>query len=705
MILLFGIVLLIILIALIQLAYHNHIDKNIPIIYIFFLLVTSPFIYLGTNKSQNFENFSGGRSSLGLFYTNTKSNKPQTTNGCNECPGICDYSQNINLSQKIQPLNAIDNPIQSKFMHDTVNPVQITVMSSPSSFSSYLQSTSTDANTMPSYVSNGDFIYIQYLPITDLLQYSNNNKSTKFFKKNIHKIKNFGSSVTSQIINLFNKSPINSYIIFGSSGNGCQGIVNANSNIPDGNLRNPMTNIAALKNTYNLQFISDVVKNSNLAAIIYKKDANSYITINQQIGNNMSANIFGQPLLEKGVASLMTSHGKQFKYEKPEETLLADYSLPYVQSAYNIISPVDTKSSSNLVINVENNQSIVYISPRSEDDQYVQYSKSPQSDTGPTSSTVLNTQQPQKWTIEPVNQTGFTGTYFIKTYTRPHYYLELNKNGDVKVNMFKGGEAQYWEIIENNGNYNIRHKTSQLYLAYSNFGGYLYEDNGSVITSQSNKYVWKINPSQLQKAGIASKQIDYNNEIKEFNSPTDFGNIDKPQFQLSGNINGKQINLSSSGRTYWEKQYTPLWNGKWIYYGTIATYGQNQPIDKTKFLQINMKDNGKGTVTDTYFNVTIPVHNAGSNIIMGQINSGQFKGFVAKLELIAEKLDYNGPAASYPVKLRYLVFNNNNIYNLSTGNINNLEGYSTKFDGKLLQSSNFLEASGIPVDIQKGLPK
>jgi len=209
------------------------------------------------------------------------------------------------------------------------------------------------------------------------------------------------------------------------------------------------------------------------------------------------------------------------------------------------------------------------------------------------------------------------------------------------------------------------------------------------------------------KPNIDQRTSSKINPLKEIVSPTDYANDKNPSFNLSGNVRGKFIDLSSKGRTYWNPQYTAMWNGKWIYYGTVATYGQFKEVKKTKFLHINLNsDTGTGTLKDEYFNYSIPIKNIGSNILYGTINSGTLSGFTVYLNMIDEKLNYSNPSQSYPVKMRYLVFDsNNNIFNLSSGNFNNLSGYSTKFDGNFLVLSNFLEASGVPVDIDLALPK
>ena len=80
MIQIFGLLFFIILICLIYLHYQGKISRNIPIIFMFFLILIIPFTYLESNKI-NMENYSNYdqimNSSLDIFYTNQKSKRRQ----------------------------------------------------------------------------------------------------------------------------------------------------------------------------------------------------------------------------------------------------------------------------------------------------------------------------------------------------------------------------------------------------------------------------------------------------------------------------------------------------------------------------------------------------------------------------------------------------------------------------------------------------
>ena len=66
--------------------------------------------------------------------------------------------------------------------------------------------------------------------------------------------------------------------------------------------------------------------------------------------------------------------------------------------------------------------------------------------------------------------------------------------------------------------------------------------------------------------------------------------------------------------------------------------------------------------------------------------------------MIPTDLKYSDPSKPFPVKMRYFVQKKSTILNLSSGDLNNMNGYSTKFVGDKLILSNFLEASGIQTD-------
>jgi hypothetical protein len=163
---------------------------------------------------------------------------------------------------------------------------------------------------------------------------------------------------------------------------------------------------------------------------------------------------------------------------------------------------------------------------------------------------------------------------------------------------------------------------------------------------------------------------------------------------------GRMVVIESKGRTVWEPNFGPIWNGKWIYYGTVDSYKATQNINMVKFLIIKIDQMGSGIVEDEYLDYRMNVINAGSNILTGIIPTGKYKGWRAKLELLETSLVYKDPSNPFPVKMRYFIEQGSTVLNLSSGNINNMRGYSTKFVGNKLVLANFMEASGIQTDAQ-----
>lgn len=89
MIIIFGSIILIVLVILVVFAINKQIDYKIPILFMFFVLVSAPFVHLDKNIVQ-LEKFTN--SSLDIYYTNQKKNNDA---GCKECAGICDDEERV----------------------------------------------------------------------------------------------------------------------------------------------------------------------------------------------------------------------------------------------------------------------------------------------------------------------------------------------------------------------------------------------------------------------------------------------------------------------------------------------------------------------------------------------------------------------------------------------------------------------------------
>jgi hypothetical protein len=274
----------------------------------------------------------------------------------------------------------------------------------------------------------------------------------------------------------------------------------------------------------------------------------------------------------------------------------------------------------------------------------------------------------------------------------------------LKAKRFKSGLRQQWELIKDPAiqtQYKFRHLKSKMYLAYSDYDGYLYNNDGSVFLTKSDKYNWNIKKmaqGAINKNVIEGFQANRRNSFTNMEVPTDYGTVKNPSWKISKQISGKNIVIESKGRTLWNPNFGPIWSGKWIYYGTVDSYKATQNINNVKFLIIKIDQMGSGIVEDEYLGYKMNVINAGSNILTGIIPTGKYKGYRAKLELIETNLVYTDPSNPFPVKMRYFIEQGSVTLNLSSGNIYNMQAYSTKFIGDRLVLANFMEASGIQTD-------
>jgi len=700
MIIIFGFVILLIFVILISLSKNGKIHKNIPGIFLIVVLISIPILYLGRNKSF-FENFEDSNDSLDVFYTNQPKSE---VDECNGCPGICDQEEKNYNRQKQQPsLEIIDAPISSSLVERSLNPVIASIyagsINQGSGFNVTLlapvpNKSKSSANIEPGF-------YMLPLKTNDLVTFSTNPDSIDIFK-GIVRLPLTNPSLATKIVWYLDKFDSDSFIIVGTSGNNVDGF---NSSNPG--------DIALLNSKYKLQLINQLQNGDSYAGVIYKKDDFQYNDLKQVLTpSDSTAGTFLQniSLMHAGSSFEIVTKGQEIPYEQPKSSMKYN-DLPFVKSEYILIKPDGTNNDFSMVINVENNESFVFLSNRREGEPYTLYSQSNNKEGGK-NSTYLDNKQPQKWVVDPVYESEFNDVFYIKTFESPNYYLEVDTSETapkLKVSLYKAGPGQYWKISPKRNNksiYNIKNEKTNLYLGYSEKGGYLYNDNGSVMLVDTDSYYWKFIPSSNTKAYWNASRQPKKIQFQDFTTPNDFPTVANPTFNLSGYIGGKLVDLSSNGRGPWNKFFTPIWNGDWIYYGTIKTYGRNRSLPETKFLRIKLDNFGRGSAIDSYLGITIQVNNAGSNILFGNITSGQFEGFMAYFEMIETPLNYEGPVKTYPVKMRYLVISNQNkIYNLSSANIDNLNSYSVKFDGRLPAISNFLEMTGTitTVDQQKGI--
>ncbi len=669
----FGILFFIILICLIYLHYQGKISGNIPIIFMFFLIIIIPFIYL-ENNNKNIESFSSYdqimNSSLDIFYTN-QNNKKREMN-------------------KLKKIPLLYNPLKASIIKKDIKQFEL-----------YLYSVANQYNIF--YVIYNNYwnnIFTKYGSNENIFTYlvEDDFKKSSFKSLISTRIQNFGN--LQDLKNNIEKAPAASYII-----------ISANNIAPIKN------SSAELKETFITQYKFSNWINTNtsdvgsLIVILAKSYNNSYTILNEKSkSTNDSLSIYQTIKIDP--IQVETNGGDVLPNVRTNDIIKSIDSDPLINSKINIISPATLNPDYSLSITVENNESFVYLSSNKLDDEVVLYSKSPKSDIGPTSTTKLDTQTPQFWSFEAVTKVVTNPLIvFIRTYTKPYFYLDAEYENGVmvlKAKRFKAGLRQQWELMINSQDktkYNIRHLKSAMYLAYSDFDGYLYKNDGSVFLSKSNQYLWNIKQileNNIQKVLIENFEPNKINAFIDTEVPTDFSTVENPSWKISGNVRGQNIVIESKGRTLWKSNYSPIWSGRWIYHGTVESYKATLNINTVKFLIIKMDANGTGKMIDDYFNFNMNLTNVGSNILTGIIPSGKYKDYRAILKLIPTNLKYNDPSKTYPIKMRYFIQKDSTILNLSSSDINNMQSYSTKFLGDTLILSNFLEASGIQTDANLG---
>lgn len=443
------------------------------------------------------------------------------------------------------------------------------------------------------------------------------------------------------------------------------------------------------KPDYNLDI--DLKSDNSTSIIIVFKSDDEYKSVLRRQNEVGLSHLHGYKLFDSREFKMIDFKGKIYN-----ETVNLESEKKYIYKS-SLISSHNTKTKQYLVFSNENNQSFIYLSGSKTELELYDYKKTDGNEI--TDITLLNTNNPQRWDIEFV-QSNFGGqNFYIKTSSYPTFYLEVVDN-EIKMNMYRGGSNQYWKLNKTTSRVNlftIQHSKSGMFLSYQMSDGYLYKNNGSVYLTESGME-WNIESNTI----IDKTVMISDNDWIEITSPDDFVNQGNPIFDLKGRINGKMINLSSKGRTTWDQKYSPIWNGDYIYYGTV--------LNNNNYLTIKLDKNGNGTVKDPLLGITINVVNIGADILYGRIRQGSINGinlrnFMVVLEMVPEKYEYRGLKESYPVKIRYLFVGENKIYSLGSSSLDNLDSYATKKAGDIVIYSNLLESKGIQVNEKLARPK
>ena len=561
MIIIFGSIILIVLVIFIILAINKQIDYKIPILFMFFILVSAPFIHLDKNIVQ-LEKFTN--SSLDIYYTNQKKIKASE---CNECAGICDDEERVdNKNELYIPLL---DPLKLKIETKKLKSIMI----------EYL------------------VVKKEYFECSINEHKFDNQDPLNLIKVDVEgKIKHHVLKNQSEIIKMFDSTKDNTYIILITYGK-------LNIKKPD----------------YNLDIDSKLDESTSIT-IVFKSDDNEYDLVLRKDNNFGLSHLHGYKLFDNREFKMIDFHGKI--YDQPVK-LESEKKYIYKNS---LISSHNTKTKQYLVFSNENNQSFVYLSENTNQLELYDYKKTDGNEI--TDITLLNTNNPQRWDIEFV-QSNFGGqNSYIKTSSYPTFYLEVVDN-EIKMNMYRGGSNQYWKLIKTSGRnlFTIQHSKTGMFLSYQMNDGYLYKNNGAVYLTESGME-WNIESNTIIDKSLTISDNDW----IEVTSPDDFVNQGNPVFDLRGRINGKMINLSSKGRTTWDQKYSQIWNGDYIYYGTV--------VNNNNYLTIKLDKNGNGTVKDPLLGITMKVSNVGADILYGRVNNAniQQKNNLSQLLKISEML-------------------------------------------------------------------
>jgi len=250
MIFIFGFLLLLFLLILIFLSYQGKINYNVPIIFLFFIMTMSPFLYLAKtkNKIENYSNWNQTmNSSLDIYYTNTNKNK-KATNGCNECPGVCD-AESQEYGNTLKPVASdINNPVQLKSSTKNLSEIQLTLNSSLNQFSAYISVPK--KNKSFSFFANNNALQFIQLQANELLKFADN-PSSNILTSNASSIQINSPNSTTMLINSLNRVPNNSYIILATVGYNLSGILDA-----------PQNNLADLSQIYQLTNLNQIINDS-----------------------------------------------------------------------------------------------------------------------------------------------------------------------------------------------------------------------------------------------------------------------------------------------------------------------------------------------------------------------------------------------------------------------------------------------------------
>lgn len=318
---------------------------------------------------------------------------------------------------------------------------------------------------------------------------------------------------------------------------------------------------------------------------------------------------------------------------------------------------------------------------------------------------VLEDNFPQKWVFEKATPGNTFGYVYIRSYEEPNFYLECDREGNVRTNPVSKKIEQQWiltsETTSSHSGFpltviTIKSAAFDGYLSHSQQGGYLNKYKGNVFMTNS-PYKWFVMTTNVS---YPTKPVASSTDYTGFGSPSDFPT------NAGGN------------KSHWLPQFANIWNGKYAMGsgGDPSIFGGRYPVNVNtyQFLTINMQQNysGKGNVVingqsgmlanlikgSSWFNtgnrITVPVKEAGSNILVSDPDVKS--DTILYVEMLNADLSKSVTVINptQPINIK-VTFSNKN-----TGKYVNLcgNGYCSKvvdYSGKLI-GRDYLSASSIP---------
>lgn len=659
--------LIIILVFLVYLNQTSNLHYKYVLIYLFFFMASSPFIFYGATKEKFIDYDNDMRSSLDVLYLNTVENRQDEVK---TCPGICSQEEKEH-HQALPKQKLYKKPFQIELDPQNIVPTFLTAHSNISGEDMSVKLKIGNMGLPKTLKPNSKMgLNLYYFPFDKLVNY--NGTDDFFIDFYVHFDLN-KVNVFEKIKEELEKIPQNTFILFGLYGK-----------VPGNFITNRDMFVHEVDELMRMSNLLKFNKMNNGYLALLKKNV-EYTLIKEVLGEDSSIinyNLTGK----EGKYLEIKELGVKLKNVKPINKIKSILDEDSLQAEYLYLTP--RNQNSYLSFESDNNNSTLFLANVPINNQKPLYYTSPDIDGKNQYSIYLKNNVPQKWTFIPNTPSGYDHLFRIRTLDKPYFYLEMNGE-KVSTSLINDSSSGLWKFKKINNKVLLVSVHTGLFLSYNNQNSAVYQNTGSVYGSDKKNMFWDFVLSNKKKIYNVPPPLD--NPLQDDMSPNDYPSVENPKFQVKGNYLGQQVNLESNGRGLWQRWFAPIWNGSYIYYGTVK--------DKNKFFRIQISTDGKtGIATDTFANETYQIKSIGSDVLFGY--SGEIKIYI---KMISSNLKYQNPRQSYPVKIQIIINNKNDIFTLCGNNRNNLDAYAVKYDGDDTILSNYLESYGIPVAIKKGL--